>query len=66
MSYERRRTDLFVRDVAWEDETHVLAVVHEDDVWWIIRLGLDGTIETASAETSGDDVASPFYLSTQP
>ena len=43
-------SESFVADVAWEDDSHVLATVQEDGVWRILRLDLDGNIEAATGE----------------
>jgi hypothetical protein len=49
--------EIFVNDVAWEDDAHVLATLYDDDAWHIVRLGLDGTIENLDA--SLEDVEAP-------
>lgn len=51
VSYQTaRNSESFVADVAWEDDSHVLATVQEDGVWRILRLDLDGNIEAATGE----------------
>ncbi len=40
-------------DVAWEDPTHVLATAFEGGRWMVLRLGLDGSVERASARLAG-------------
>lgn len=58
--------DAFVGRMIWEDDTHVLATVHEKGRWAIVRIGLDGSREYAVAPvTSTDDVAAPFVLPTR-
>lgn len=51
VSYQTARdSESFVADVAWEDDSHVLATGQEDGVWRILRLDLDGNIEAATGE----------------
>lgn len=52
-------------DVAWEDDSHVVATVRESNRWAILRIGLDGHREYAvSPETGADEYVSPFVLPT--
>jgi len=48
----------------WEDDSHVLAVVFDQGVWGIVRVGLDGHVEVAvpPVKANGDPVNSPFLL----
>ncbi|HET7356824.1 MAG TPA: hypothetical protein VFJ09_09135 [Nocardioidaceae bacterium] len=59
-------SDLYVTDVAWEDDTHLLAVVHEDGGWQILRLGTDGSIVAASPAVPGGDENRPFFFAARP
>ena len=59
-------SDLFVGDVAWEDDTHLLATVHENGAWQIVRLGTDGSVEAASPAVPGGDSNCPFFFSARP
>lgn len=56
----------FVTQAVWEDAAHVLAIVHEDTGWRVLRLDLDGNISAASRTANADEMSSPFYFSTQP
>lgn len=38
-----------IEEVCWEDDDHVLAVVHEPAGWSLVRLGVDGSVEQAVA-----------------
>ena len=41
---------------AWEDDSHVLAVVNQDEsTWAIVRVGLDGKAELAAGPKKGDE-----------
>lgn len=55
-----------IYDFVWEDDDHVLAVVYADELWRIIRLGLDGTVEAAGDPVAADDLSRPFFFLTQP
>ena len=59
-------SDLYVYDVAWEDDTHLLAVVHENGAWQILRLGTDGSLEAASPAVPGGDSSCPFFFAARP
>jgi hypothetical protein len=59
-------SDLFINNVAWEDDTHLLATVHENGDWQIIRLGTDGSIEAASPAVPGGEENCPFFFSARP
>jgi hypothetical protein len=52
--------------VVWEDDSHVLATVFENNAWAVVRLGLDSSRELAvpPVRDSGD-LESPFVLSTR-
>ena len=59
-------SDLYVTDVAWEDDTHLLAIVHENGAWQILRLGTDGSLEAASPAVPGGETNCPFFFSARP
>ncbi len=62
VSFEREgNADTYVADTAWEDETHVLASLHEGDRWYLVRLGLDGSLERVD-EAAGTADESPFHF----
>ena len=46
---KERRLD----EIAWEDATHVLATAYDEGSWMVLRLGLDGSVERASARLPG-------------
>lgn len=54
---------LFV-DYAWEDATHVAALTYSysDQVWRMVRLGLDGSVEQMIIGRKGEDFSPPFLL----
>ncbi|MGZ6804233.1 MAG: hypothetical protein ACXVFU_14405, partial [Nocardioidaceae bacterium] len=49
---------------AWEDEGHLLTVVWDGTDWWILRLGVDGSIEKAAGPVPAPDSQPPFMLTT--
>ncbi|MEO5709242.1 MAG: hypothetical protein ABIQ59_05430 [Nocardioidaceae bacterium] len=49
----------YVSDAAWEDEAHVLASLHDGDQWYLVRLGLDGSLQKVD-EAPGSADESPF------
>jgi hypothetical protein len=57
--------DTYVADVAWEDGSHVLASLHEGGRWYLVRLGLDGSLERLD-EASGSPERSPFRFAARP
>jgi hypothetical protein len=64
--------DAFVGDVAWEDDSHVLATLFEDGSWHIVRLGLDGSVENLDSSIEsvdrldGSPEDSPFHFAARP
>ncbi|MGN6574783.1 MAG: hypothetical protein ACTHKG_03770 [Nocardioides sp.] len=58
----------WIRDVAWEDQTHLLATVYEGtDRWYVLRLALDGTIENVTkTPLPGGELDSPVLFSARP
>jgi hypothetical protein len=53
----------YVRQMVWEDDTHVLATIYARAQWAVVRIGLDGSREYAVAPVAAtDDVESPFVL----
>jgi hypothetical protein len=55
-------TGATITQMRWEDDDHVLAVVHEGNRWGVLRIGLDRTVEYAVAPVAGNDLESPFRL----
>jgi hypothetical protein len=61
-TFERQgNNDTYVSDVVWEDESHALASLHEGDAWYLVRLGLDGSLEKVD-ESPGNPDESPFHF----
>jgi hypothetical protein len=58
--------DLFIHDMVWEDDTHVLAIVHQGIRWRIIRLDDNGHVESASEARVGDEASWPFVFIATP
>lgn len=55
--------DGFVSDWTWEDADHVLVTTYSSLGWRVLRLSLDGVIETvAGPDTTKDDLTRPFAL----
>jgi hypothetical protein len=49
--------------LTWEDDRHLLGVLHAAGRWSIVRIGTDGTTEYAVAPvTAADDEFTPFSL----
>ncbi len=66
MRFEREGNgDTSVSDVAWEDASHVLASLYEKGTWHLVRLGLDGGIETLD-DAPGAPEDSPFHFAARP
>lgn len=57
--------ETFVSDVVWEDDSHVLATLYEDGSWHLVRLGLDGDIQTVD-QAPGAPEQSPFHFAAHP
>ncbi|QWZ06912.1 hypothetical protein KRR39_15495 [Nocardioides panacis] len=66
VTFQRRGDGVtFVADVAWEDGTHALASLYEDGRWYLVRLGLDGSLERLD-EAPGAPEESPFHFAARP
>lgn len=66
---DRRTSDQhpgFVSGAVWEDDTHVLLTVFQQDQWSIVRLASDGSMEYAVAPVAGVPDHDPFVLATTP
>lgn len=57
-----QKTQTGVLQLAWEDDSHALAVTYADGQWAVVRIGLDGTMEYAVPPRRGSDFERPFYL----
>ena len=52
-----------IRQMMWEDDSHVLALVREGNEFAVVRIGLDGEREYALAPEAGIDFdTAPFTL----
>ena len=55
--------DYGVQNAVWDaDSDHLIATVYLDGAWRLLRLGVDGSIETASDAVEADDVSNPFRV----
>jgi hypothetical protein len=61
----RTSQEAYVAQVAWEDDTHLLAVVGEGPRAAVLRIGLDGSREYAVPPTKTEPYTSPFVLPAQ-
>jgi len=60
VTFDRRgNADTFVADTAWEDDSHVLVSLHEGGSWYLVRLGLDGSVQKVDG-TTGSAEESPY------
>lgn len=59
---------LFLGDLVWEDDEHVLAPVVDGLESQVVRFGLDGTMEVASETVTGEEyeMPSPIRFAAQP
>jgi hypothetical protein len=53
-----------VGSATWEDDTHVIAAVFQENTWSLVRIGTDGTMEYAVPPVHGSDFDNPFILPT--
>ena len=53
-----------VAGAQWEDDTHVIAAVFQENTWSLVRIATDGTMEYAAPPQKGDDFGNPFALAT--
>lgn len=63
------QSQVFITDMAWEDNDHALASVNDGKNAAILRVGLDGTMELAAKPFPMDEDRAnplPFRLSVQP
>jgi hypothetical protein len=51
-----------VADAQWEDDSHVIAAVFQENKWSLVRIATDGTMEYAVPPIPGHDVDNPFML----
>jgi hypothetical protein len=55
--------DYGVMDAVWDgDSDSLIATVYLEGTWQLLRLGTDGSIETASESVVADDVSNPFRM----
>jgi hypothetical protein len=53
-----------VADAQWEDDTHVIAAVFQENTWSLVRIATDGSMEYAVPPVPGTDTDNPFILPT--
>jgi hypothetical protein len=53
-----------VADAQWEDDSHLIAAVFQENTWSLVRIAADGTMEYAAQPEKGDDFSNPFVLET--
>ena len=56
----------FLQTKQWEDNSHVLFPLFQNDTWSVVRLAVDGTMQTAVKPVSGTSDQTPFVLETTP
>jgi len=54
-----------IADMAWEDSTHVLAVVNQKFEWALVRIGLNGSLELASKPFTYKNAKAPDRIQLQ-
>jgi hypothetical protein len=54
----------FLNTVTWEDDSHLLAAVHDwsTGTWRVDRIGVDGTTETVLGPVEGGEMKPPWRL----
>ncbi|MFZ2014247.1 MAG: hypothetical protein WAV00_10530 [Nocardioides sp.] len=52
----------FVAQSVWEDDTHVLGTVFQGGGWYVVRFGVDGSMQLAAGPVAGDMGQSPVVL----
>ena len=53
----------YIRQMVWEDDSHVLATIYQNGQWAVVRIGFNGSREYALPPvTATDDVEPPFVL----
>ena len=53
-----------VTDAVWEDDSHVIAAVYQENTWSLVRIGTDGSMEYAVPPVKASDFDNPFVLPT--
>lgn len=53
-------------NAVWEDDGHVLFLTVRDGMWSVIRVGLDGSVETALPAVAGDEFEPAYVLPKRP
>jgi hypothetical protein len=61
----RTADQVFIGQMVWEDDSHVLATVFQAGRWAVLRIGLDGRRQYAVAPVAAEDIDSPFALATR-
>jgi hypothetical protein len=56
----------FLQGATWEDSTHVLFPVFQDEQWSLVRMSVTGTMEYAVPPAPGNMDHNPFVVATMP
>jgi hypothetical protein len=62
--HSTEKAQSFYNGAQWEDATHVLAPVFQDNTWSLVRFAPDGTMEYALPPTPGKDMGNPYVVAT--
>lgn len=57
-----RDAQAFVASSVWEDDSHLLATTFQGGSWYIVRYGIDGSMEIAAGPQRGDMAETPYVL----
>jgi hypothetical protein len=56
------RTQAFVASSVWEDDSHLLGTTFQGGSWYVVRYGVDGSMEIAVGPQGGDMAETPYVL----
>jgi hypothetical protein len=57
-----RGADAFVAASVWEDDSHLLGTTYQHGKWYVVRYGIDGSMEIAAGPKTGDVAEAPYVL----
>jgi hypothetical protein len=57
-----RQTQAFVSSSVWEDDSHLLGTTFQGGSWYVVRYGVDGSMEIAVGPQGGDMAETPYVL----
>jgi len=57
-----RKTQAFVASSVWEDDSHLLGTTFQGGSWYVVRYGVDGSMEIAAGPQHADMGANPYVL----